>query len=223
MIGTEGARNRRRVPPWAVLVATLLVAGVVLVSLGLRGGDHPLAAPSPSAAALRAAVAVPAVPSVPQALSTGRSVPETLRIPALGMVVPIGLLGLQADGTVEVPSGTTQPGWFDLGPTPGQLGSAVLLGHVDSYLGTGVFFELRTLAAGDQIYVDLTDGDTARFTVNAVTQYSKLQFPADRVYASHGSSALQLVTCGGVFDHQTGSYLSNVVVYSSLTAVTTSA
>jgi sortase (surface protein transpeptidase) len=120
---------------------------------------------------------------------------------------------------VQVPSGTQQPGWFDLGPTPGQLGSAVLLGHVDSYLGPGVFFELRTLAAGDQVDVGLSDGVTAQFTVNAVAQYSKQQFPSQRVYGSDGSSELQLVTCGGVFDHQTGSYLSNVVVYSSLTAV----
>ena len=220
MIGRDATGARRRVPAWAVVATTLFVAGLVLVSLGLRGGNHPLAPPAPSPAALRAAVVVP---PVPRALATGRSIPVTLRIPALGMVVPIGMLGLQADGTVEVPSGTTQPGWFDLGPTPGQLGSAVLLGHVDSYLGTGVFFTLRTLAAGDQIDVDLADGDTAQFTVNTVAQYPKLQFPADRVYESHGSSALQLVTCGGVFDHQTGSYLSNVVVYSSLTAVTTPA
>jgi hypothetical protein len=193
------------------------VAGLLLVAVGLRGSDHPLAPPTPSASALRA---VAPVPPVPQALATRRSVPVTLRIPALGMVVPIGLLGLQADGTVEVPSNTTQPGWFDLGPTPGQLGSAVLLGHVDSYLGEGVFFELRTLAAGDQVDVDLADGDTAQFTVNTVLQYPKQGFPAQRVYGSHGSSALQLVTCGGVFDHQTGSYLSNIVVFTSLTAVT---
>jgi sortase (surface protein transpeptidase) len=139
------------------------------------------------------------------------------------MIVPIGSLGLEADGTVQVPSGTAQPGWFRLGPTPGQLGSAVILGHVDSYRGPGVFFQLRTLAAGDQVDVDLADGDTAQFTVNSVAQYSKQQFPAQRVYGSHGSSALQLVTCGGVFDHQTGSYLSNIVVYTSLTAVTPTA
>ena len=65
----------------------------------------------------------------------------------------------------------------------------------------------------------LTDGATVHFAVNSVAMYSKPNFPADRVYASHGSSALQLVTCGGTFDHQTGSYLSNVVVYSSLVAV----
>jgi sortase (surface protein transpeptidase) len=155
------------------------------------------------------------------ALSTARSAPTLLRIPAIGLTVSLSKLGLNADGSVQVPSGITQPGWFDLGPTPGQLGSAVILGHVDNYTGPGVFFDLRTLAAGDQVYVSLADGDTARFAVNSVAEYSKQQFPAQRVYGSHGSSALQLVTCGGVFDHQTGSYLSNVVVYSSLVGVST--
>jgi len=214
----SGARSsplRSRHALW-IVAATLLLVGATLLVVGLRGGDHPLAAPSPSAEALRSAVPVPPTPG---ALSTGRSLPVTLRIPALGMAVSIGSLGLDSDGSVQVPSGTAQPGWFRLGPTPGQVGSAVILGHVDSYQGPGIFFQLRTLAAGDQVDVDLADGTTAQFTVNSVAQYSKQQFPATRVYGSHGSSALQLVTCGGVFDHQTGSYLSNIVVYTSLTAV----
>jgi len=153
------------------------------------------------------------------ALRTARSVPLTLTIPAIGLSVPVGTLGLDADGTVQVPTSTQATGWFRLGPTPGEIGSAVILGHVDSYLGPGVFFQLRTLAAGDQVDVGLSDGVTVRFTVDAVVMYSKQQFPAQRVYGSHGASALQLVTCGGVFDHQTGSYLSNIVAYTSLTAV----
>jgi hypothetical protein len=195
---------------------------VVLVVLGFRGHDHPLAGPEPSAAAIRAAVhtADDGAP-VPGALSAARSVPVTLSIPALGLSVPLlaAGLGLNANGTVQVPTGTAQPGWFRLGPAPGQIGSAVILGHVDSYRGPGVFFQLRTLAAGDQIYVGLSDGVTARFTVNVVAMYTKVSFPSSRVYGSHGSSALQLVTCGGVFDHGTGSYLSNIVVYSSLSGV----
>jgi len=214
------ARTWRRVPRWSVVTVGLLVAGVVLVTTGLQASDHPLALPASSAGALRASVVAPAVP---RALDTSRSTPVRLRIPALGMSTSIGTLGLNVDGTVQVPSGTTQPGWFDLGPTPGQLGSAVLLGHVDSYRGPGVFFELRTLATGDQVDVDLADGDTAQFTVNSVAQFSKQEFPDQWVYGYHGSSALQLVTCGGVFDHQTGSYLSNVVVFTSLTAVTPAA
>lgn len=159
-------------------------------------------------------------PHVEAALAADRSVPVTIRVPAIGLAVFLGpSLGLNLDGTVQVPTGTTQPGWFNLGPTPGQIGSSVILGHVDSDRGPGVFFQLRTLAPGDQVDVGLADGVTAQFTVNTVAMYSKTDFPAQRVYGSHGSSALQLVTCGGVFDHQTGSYLSNIVVYTSLSAV----
>jgi len=96
------------------------------------------------------------------------------------------------------------------------VGSAVILGHVDSSEGPAVFFGLRTLVPGDQVVVSLADGDTARFDVTSVAMYSKQAFPDQQVYGSHGYSALQLVTCGGAFDHQTGHYLSNVVVYTSL-------
>jgi hypothetical protein len=216
MTGTVTTRALHSARRWWVLGAVLVLVGSTAVTLGLRGGDHALPAPAPSAVALRSAVPTP--PS-PQALATARSVPVTLLIPALGIDVPVSSLGLNTDGTVQVPTGTTAPGWFRLGPTPGEIGSAVMLGHVDSYAGPGVFFLLRTLASGDQVDVVLADGVTAQFTVNAVASYSKQGFPAQRVYGSHGASALQLVTCGGVFDHQTGSYLSNVVVYTSLTAV----
>jgi hypothetical protein len=186
------------------------------MALGLRGSDHALPGPAPSPAAVKAAVTTPPMVTT---LGTVRSVPLTLKIPAIGLSVSVGTLGLNADGTVQVPTNTVHPGWFRLGPAPGQVGSAVILGHVDSYLGPGVFFQLRTLAAGDLVDVDLADGVTTQFTVDSVAIYSKPQFPAQRVYGSNGSSALQLVTCGGVFDHQTGSYLSNVVVYTSLSAV----
>jgi hypothetical protein len=200
------------------LAATvLLLFGVVVVAFGLRGSDQALPRPAPSPAAVKAAVTAPAMVTT---LDTVRSAPQTLKIPAIGLSVSLGTtLGLNADGTVQVPDNTVHPGWFSLGPAPGQLGSAVILGHVDSYLGPGVFFNLRTLAAGDLVDVVLANRVTAQFTVNSVAMYSKSEFPAQRVYGSHGSSALQLVTCGGVFDHQTGSYLSNIVVYTSLSAV----
>jgi sortase (surface protein transpeptidase) len=119
-----------------------------------------------------------------------------------------------------VPTSYQQAGWFGLGPTPGQRGSAVMLGHVDSHSGPGVFFQLRTLTDGDKVAVDLADGATATFVVIGVVTYAKEQFPAKQVYGSHGYSALQLVTCGGVFDSQTGGYLSNVVVYAALESLT---
>jgi sortase (surface protein transpeptidase) len=147
---------------------------------------------------------------------TTRSVPLALSIPAIGLRVPLSELGLNPNHTVQVPTNFQEPGWYEFGPSPGQLGSAVILGHVDSYRGPAVFFQLRTLRPGDQVDVTLADGVIAHFVVRQVAMYPKAQFPSLMVYGSHGYSGLQLVTCGGVFDSQTRSYLSNVVVYTSL-------
>ena len=143
-----------------------------------------------------------------------------LRIPAIGVDVSLPTLGLNADHTVQVPTDFQQAGWFGLGPSPGQTGSAVILGHVDSYTGPAVFFQIRKLRAGDQVNVSLADGAIAHFEVSAVAMYAKDQFPAQQVYAPHGGSALQLVTCGGTFDTHTRSYLSNIVAYTTLVATT---
>ena len=106
-----------------------------------------------------------------------------------------------------------------LGPSPGEIGSAVILGHVDSHAGPAVFFKLQSLVAGDMVEVSLADGVTAQFKVTSVTMYLKANFPDQAVYISHGYSALRLVTCGGVFDTRTGHYLSNIVAYTSLVAL----
>ncbi len=105
------------------------------------------------------------------------------------------------------------------GPTPGQIGSSVILGHVDSYLGPGVFFNIKRLGVGALIEVVLDDGDTVRFRVLEVVQYAKSHFPDALVYATSGARLLNLVTCGGTFDHATGSYESNIVVFSRLVGV----
>ncbi len=149
-------------------------------------------------------------------MAVARSVPLELSIPAIGLTVSLSELGLNSNDTVEVPTNYQQPGWYEYGPSPGQLGSSVILGHVDSYLGPAVFFQLRTLRPGDSVEVTLADGVVTHFVVRQVAMYLKADFPTQLVYGSHGYSALQLVTCGGVFDSQTGHYLSNVVVYTSL-------
>jgi hypothetical protein len=191
---------------WLMAVALLLAAAAVL-ALGLRAGQRWLPGPQ-----FTASGPAPAHGVAPAA----RSRPLLLSIPALKLTVPLSELGLNPDHTVQVPASFTEPGWYRLGPSPGQLGSSVILGHVDSYLGPGVFYELRTLRPGDHVSVTLADGVTAHFVVQQVAMYAKTRFPTEKVYGSHGDSALQLVTCGGVFDSQTGHYLSNIVVYTDL-------
>jgi hypothetical protein len=167
-----------------------------------------LSSAPPSAAPL------PTFPRIP------KSRPVALSIPSLGVTTSVGVLGLQADGQVQVPTTTRVVGWYRYGVTPGQVGSAVILGHVDSYLGPGVFFNLKSLKAGQYLNLTLADGTRARFVVTEVVQYLKTSFPDRFVYGAHGASrSLQLVTCGGSFDHATGHYLSNVVVYSHLVGV----
>jgi LPXTG-site transpeptidase (sortase) family protein len=119
-----------------------------------------------------------------------------------------------------VPTSIHTVGWYIDGPSPGQMGSAVILGHVDSYKGKGVFFNLKTLKLGDKITVTSSDGVLMTFKVTTVVQYSKSAFPDRLVYGSHGTRSLQLVTCGGVFDQATGHYESNIVVFSHLVSVT---
>jgi len=152
-------------------------------------------------------------------VEVGRSRPVHLTISSLHLSVPIGQLGLERDGTVMIPKTATEVGWFNLGPTPGQRGAAVLLGHVDSNHGIGVFFWLKRLVPGSLINVRLASGDALTFTVTRVAQFLKANFPARLVYTSPNNHALNLVTCGGHFNRDFGSYESNLVVFSQLTEV----
>jgi LPXTG-site transpeptidase (sortase) family protein len=225
--GEVAGRSARR---WWALAAVLLMIGSTCAFFGLRQTQHPLAGPVVSHASHQGHTAPKQpvkksndVASKVAPLVAVRSTPVELRIPALALTVSLSTLGLNPNGTVQVPTDIQQPGWYRFGPSPGQEGSAVILGHVDSYQGPAVFFSLRSLVAGDAIYVTLADGVTAQFKVTSVAMYLKSNFPDQAVYASKGFSALQLVTCAGAFDTQTGHYLSNIVVYSSLVALTPAA
>ena len=194
---------------WGVSAVAIVIALVAL--LGRSSPSVPnVAILSSSPSATHASIATFSVP---------RSRPEELSIPALGVNTAVGRLGLQSDGEVEVPTTIHTVGWFDKGAMPGQIGSAVILGHVDSYLGPGIFFELKTLKANDAINVTLADGAVTHFRVSRVVQYAKTVFPDKLVFGAHGMRSLQLVTCGGPFDSATGHYLANVVVFSHLVSV----
>jgi sortase (surface protein transpeptidase) len=197
---------------WWVAAVVLLLVGSGFLVHSLRGPQTPSVASLPGHSGVQAGAAAKVVAI--------RSVPVSLRIPAIGVSSSLSSLGLNADKTVQVPTKFAEPGWYKLGPTPGQIGSAVILGHVDDKKGPAVFFKLRSLKAGDKVDVSLTNGTVAHFAVKSVATYSKAQFPAAKVYASQGFAALQLVTCGGKFDKATGHYESNVVAYTTLLSTT---
>lgn len=154
-------------------------------------------------------------PVPPVATTSAALTPSQLDIPAIGLSTTLIGLGINDDGTVEVPQDPARAGWFDLGTLPGQGGSAVILGHVDSLTGPAVFADLDALSKGDEISVALSDATVVRFEVRRVATFANADFPAQRVYAgTPGRVALNLVTCGGDYDRDRGGYQANVVVFS---------
>jgi sortase (surface protein transpeptidase) len=146
-------------------------------------------------------------------------VPTHLTIPGLGVSTRLVGLGLNGDGTVEVPSDPDAAGWFRLGTVPGARGSAVILGHVDSVDGPAVFADLTSVRIPDRVQVALSDDTTVTFEVTAVETYANDDFPADLVYAgTRRGRELNLVTCGGEYDSERGGYQSNVVVFTRRTS-----
>ena len=144
------------------------------------------------------------------------SVPVRLRIPRIGVSSRLQRLGQEPDKTVEVPTDWDVAGWYAPGTRPGDPGSAVMLGHVDSTSGPAVFFRLRELRRGDQIEVIRADRSRARFAVERIDQYDKQRFPTDDVYYPTLTPTLRLVTCGGEFDPASGHYRANVIVFATL-------
>ncbi|MBC7374787.1 MAG: class F sortase [Frankiales bacterium] len=144
------------------------------------------------------------------------ALPVRLGVPALGLTTRLIGLRKTLDGRLQVPADPQRVGWYSQGVAPGDAGPAVLVGHVDSYRGPGVFARLNTLKKGDEITVRRADGSLVVFVVRQVQEYAKRDFPTKVVYVGNGTPTLRLVTCGGEFDRTSRSYLSNVVVFAAL-------
>lgn len=149
------------------------------------------------------------------------SPPTRLRIPAIGVDAPTGSVGVEDKNgvsTLEVPP-FDQPGltaWYRLGPTPGENGNSVIVGHVDTKAGPAVFYRLAELKAGDRLAVTRQDGTIAHFAIDKVVLYPNTSLPLGEIYGSSKTPGLRLITCGGAYDKATKSYEGNVVAYASL-------
>ncbi|WP_336083864.1 class F sortase [Nocardia sp. SSK8] len=202
--------NRSRAVLSGGLAIVLVGVAVVLFTAATRGPRQ--ADPPPAQPDTVLAQTVPAAPAL------DRSAPTRLVIPRIGLDTALGRSGTTATGSLAAPADFATASWFEQGASPGEPGSAVLLGHVDSVDGPAVFFRLGELTAGAEIQVSRADGSTARFVVDRTETVTKDAFPTDRVFADDGTARLRLITCGGAFDTIRGRYLSNVIVSATLVA-----
>ena len=165
-------------------------------------------APRPTDFGVDSGVAQPPF-GAPAPVLTGA--PTRLRVAALGIDTPLESLHL-AKGALTPPKNFARAGWYADGTVPGDLGPAVIAGHVDSQRGPAVFYKLREIQIGDRIEV-FRGGKSVPFTVVSTAWYPKTKFPTQQVYGPTPDSQLRLITCGGVFDHRLRSYKDNLVVY----------
>ena len=185
----------RRMPrisiEWRVSFGRLLAAS--MLGLGLLAVGAGTAGVAVASVTAGPAVRLPARPA-PVPAPSGRTVlpvwlptmprtarPVLLTIPAIGVRTKLVDLGLNSNGTLQVPAGTAVAGWYSGSPPPGAAGAAVIAGHVDSRSGLGVFFWLRNLRPGDRVYIGRSDGTMVVFTVTSVQMYAKDQFPTASV------------------------------------------
>ncbi len=201
--------GRKQVPVGAFALALVLI-GIYAVGLGVGQATGGFTLPD-----LFAADDAPPPREFP-VLEPSR--PTRITIPALKVDAPVHSVGLADDGTVEVPTleRHTEAGWFDRGPTPGQYGPAVLVGHADTRTGPSVFHGLRTLRPGARIEIVRRDREVAIFEVNSVEYFGKSELPTARVHGDFSRPGLRLVTCGGRWLGGSTGYSDNLVVFASL-------
>jgi sortase (surface protein transpeptidase) len=207
-------------PVTAVVTCGVFVTAVGLAGLAVTGETAPVSFGLHTIPVVAAPRGPATPPSGTAATQPGPAVrpaarPADLIIPAIGVRTRLVTLGTTAQGTLQVPSTTAVAGWYTGSPVPGAIGSAVIAGHVDSYLGPGVFFRLRLLRPRDRIYVRSSDGTVVVFRVTSVRSYPKSRFPTRAVYGPAPGPQLRLITCGGPFDQESRSYLRNIVVYAT--------
>ncbi len=207
-------RNKQRHPCQA-----LVLAGVAALLLAGCATGQP--AQRPESAATGSIVASPTVDGARSSSAAPvelmpESTPVRLQVPSIGVDTGLMDLGLQPDGTMDVPPDGALAGWYTKAPTPGEIGPAIIAAHVDWNGQPGVFYNLDQLKPGDEASVQRQDGTTAIFQITRVEQYPKDNFPTDTVYGNLDHAGLRLITCGGDFDQRARSYEDNIIAYARL-------
>lgn len=205
--------------PWyrsryATLVPIILgVCGAILFGYQL---NKPIVVEAPVAASQQQS-AEPKAPEIAAVrVVMPKSEPTRLRIPRIAVNASFTELGKNTDGTIQVPNDPYVVGWYTKAPTPGELGPAIVVGHVDRPGGPAVFWRLREIVPGDTFEIDRVDGTTVKFKVDDVKVFPQTNFPTEAVYGNIDYAGIRLITCTGTWDRYQRRYSDNLVVYGSL-------
>lgn len=141
--------------------------------------------------------------------------PQTLSIPQIGINAPVESVGLDSERKMDVPKNIYDVAWYKLGAKPGEIGNAVIDGHLDGPQGQiAIFWNLNKLKAGDLIYITDSFGQKYTFKITEVANYPFSTFPLQEVFGQTSKTRLNLITCSGAYDHTAHNYTERTVVYS---------
>ncbi|MER7053924.1 MULTISPECIES: class F sortase [unclassified Streptomyces] len=216
-LAEEEERSRKRAP-WGV-IALVLLTGLALIRNG--SGEFEVGPPQPASAAASDTRAAGGDGATATGLAPlAYAVPDRVSVPAIQVDAPVMPVGLDAEGWVDAPppEDPNLAGWFTGAVSPGEKGTAVVVGHVDNKQGPAVFYGLGALKKGNKVEVHRQDGKTAVFEIYGIEVFEKDDFPGERVYASKGGPELRVITCGGGFSKQNG-YEGNVVAFARMTGI----
>ncbi|MEU0335617.1 class F sortase [Streptomyces sp. NPDC006193] len=193
------------------------VAAVVLL-VGVLGGHQRPDETAPQADRAPATTAAAPAESHRAGGEMPRSAPTRLRIPKISVDAPFTTLTIGASGQLQPPPAddTNLVGWYAAGVAPGETGTAIIAGHVDTATSAAVFANLDQLRRGDRFSVKRADGTTAEFVVDSAETFAKDDFPSKRVYADAARPEVRLITCAGDYDRSVRDYTDNLVVFAHL-------
>jgi hypothetical protein len=214
------ATARRRL----ALVMLLVVGGGMMTVILLPHGEPSRVASSetPPAGQVTATGEIPAARAeVVTGPAPGKQfAPLRISIPAIAASAPVDPLGLNADGTLQVPADFGRAGYYTGRPPPGATGPAIIVAHLDSKSGPAVFARLRDLRPGDEVTVTRADGSDVTFVVDRLESHPKNAFPSAAVYDPTPGATLRLITCGGSFDRRVGHYRDNLIAFAHYQSLT---
>ncbi|MBL3664806.1 class F sortase [Streptomyces sp. M2CJ-2] len=205
----------------ALVLAVSLLGGGQEPSADARGPHSPSAASavmSPSASPSASVTASGPATTAPTSKQLPRSAPTRIRIPDIDVDAPFTDLAIGASGQLDAPppDDTNLVGWFADGASPGEHGTSIIAGHVDTKTSPAVFARLSELEKGDRFTVERADGRNATFVIDHAESFAKNDFPDERVYADTDDAQVRLITCSGAYDRAAKDYTENLVVFARL-------
>lgn len=197
----------------AVALVGLIVSAFAVYS-ALSSGDEP----APVAAVLPTQV-IPTATTIPVPTPTVEPTvaPEIpiarLVIPAIGVNAEVVTKGVTADGVMEDPKGPWEVAWYNFSALPNRVGNIVMAGHLDYVnVGAAVFYKLGSLKEGDEVVINLANGETATYRVTTVASYNASTAPVQEIVGPTPVETVTMITCGGSFNRSTREYDSRVIV-----------